>query len=130
MQPTLTLSILPDTFAVCRLTSGNAIPAWASSGEFFSITRTAEELSIVCLESDVPDGVKCESDWRCFKIEGPLDFALTGILVSVAAPLANVGISIFAISTYNTDYLMVRRDSLDRAIAALERAGHHVMNTV
>src|SRR5260221_14671155 len=97
MQPTLTLSILPDTFAVCRLTSGKAIPAWASNGEFFSITRTAGELSIVCLESNVPDGVKCESNWRCFKIEGPLDFALTGILVSVATPLAHVGISIFAI---------------------------------
>ena len=130
MQSTLTLSVLPDTFAVCRLAPGKAIPLWASSGDFVSITRTADELSIVCLESNVPDGIKCENDWRCIKIEGPLDFALTGILVSVAAPLAHVGISIFAISTYETDYLMVRRESLDRAIAALERSGHHVMKTV
>src|SRR5690349_19722509 len=104
MQPTLTLSILPDTFAVCRLKRDAAIPAWAASGDFFSITRTADELSIVCLQSNVPDGVQCESDWRCFKIEGPLDFALTGILVSVATPLAHVGISVFAIATYDTDY--------------------------
>jgi hypothetical protein len=130
MQPTLTLSILPDTFAVCRLKKDAAIPAWATNGTFISITRTADELSIVCPESNVPEGIQCESDWRCIKIEGPLDFALTGILVSIAAPLAHVGISIFAISTYDTDYLMVRRESLDRAILALERSGHHVMKTV
>src|SRR6476659_2514424 len=106
VQPTLTLSILPDTFAVCRLAPGTAIPSWATNGPFASITRTADELSIVCPESSVPDGVQHESDWSCIKIEGPLDFALTGILVSVAAPLAHVGISIFAISTYDTDYLM------------------------
>jgi uncharacterized protein len=129
MEPTLTLSVLPDTYAVCRLDKAAEIPAWATSGSFLSITRTTDELSIVCLEANVPHGIQHEDRWRCLKIEGPLDFALTGILVAVAAPLAHVGISIFALSTYDTDYLMVRRESLDRAIAALERAGHKVLQT-
>ena len=130
MQPALNLSVLPDTYAVCRLKPESALPAWATTGSFFSITRTDDELSVICLQANVPAGVQCESDWSCFKIEGPLDFALTGILVAAATPLAHVGISIFAIATYDTDYLMVRRESLDRAIAALTRAGHKVTENV
>ena len=99
------------------------IPEWAHSG-FFSMTRTPDELSIVCNEEIVPDGVACEKGWHCLQVKGPLDFALTGILASLAAPLAEAGISIFAISTYDTDYFLVKE--LDRAIAVLFKAGHNV----
>jgi len=113
--------------AVCRLAPGSEIPEWAfSGGGFASVTRTADELSLVCAESAVPDGIQCERGWRIFTIEGPLDFALTGILVSVAQPLAEAGVSIFAISTYDTDYVMVKEQDLEKAVRALEAAGHWV----
>ena len=129
MPPTLTLSILPETFAVCRLAKDAALPDWANganSGEFISITRTRDELSIICPNANVPEGIQVETNWRCFKIAGPIDFALTGILAALVTPLAHAGISIFAMSTYDTDYLMVRSESLERAIRVLKLAGHEV----
>jgi len=90
------------------------------------MTRTADELSLVCAESAVPQDVQCEPGWRLFKIAGPLDFALTGILESVAQPLAEAAISIFAISTYDTDYVMVKERDIEKAAQALEQAGHRV----
>jgi hypothetical protein len=122
----LTLSILPETFAVCRFGLDDPVPDWAFWGEFFSITRTPDELSIVCNQVDVPEGIKCEKDWRCLKVEGTLDFALTGILASLAAPLADAKISIFAIATFDTDYLMVKESNLQKAIEVLSVAGHRV----
>jgi hypothetical protein len=97
-----------------------------SGGGFASVTRTAHELSLVCAESAVPQGIQCEPGWRIFKIEGPLDFALTGILASVAQPLAEAGISIFTISTYDTDYVMVQERDVEKAAHALAAAGHRV----
>ena len=88
-----------------------------------AIVRTAEELSIVCAEQAVPAGVTCQRGWRGLKVAGPLDFALTGVLASLAGPLAEAGVSIFAISTYDTDYLFVREEQLGTAIDALRRAG-------
>lgn len=114
---------MPGTFAICRLDSDAPIPEWAHIG-FFSITRTPDELSIVCKEEIVPEGVTGEKGWRCLQVMGPLDFALTGILASLAAPLAEAGISIFAISTYDTDYFLVKE--LNRAIAVLSNSGHNV----
>jgi len=90
------------------------------------VTRTADELSLVCAESAVPRAVECEPGWRLFKIEGPLDFALAGILASVAQPLAEAGVTIFAISTYDTDYVMVKAQDLERAVQTLAAAGHRV----
>ena len=120
----LNLTVLPGTYAVCRLDSQANLPGWATSGDFFSVTRTAGELSVVCEEGAVPEGVTREGDWRCLRVRGPLDFGLTGILASLLAPLAEAGISIFAISTYDTDYIMVKAANLERAIAALSRSGH------
>ncbi len=120
----LTLSILPDTYAICRLSKNAAVPAWAFSGEFFSITRTTEELSIVCKQADISKATKCEKDWRCLKVEGTLDFSLTGILVSLAAPLADARISIFAVSTFDTDYLLVKENHLENAVKVLSADGH------
>jgi uncharacterized protein len=124
----LTLTIQPETLVICRLAADTEIPGWATAGRFFSATRTADELSIVCPQECLPDGVQhsiqLNSGWRCLKVEGPLDFALTGILASLAVPLAQAGISIFAISTYDTDYLLVK--DLDGAAAALTAQGHRI----
>ncbi|MBI5033843.1 MAG: ACT domain-containing protein [Chloroflexi bacterium] len=128
MTLSLSLSILPDTFAVCRLAPDAPIPSWVTNGDFVSITRTDDELSIVCRQSDVPNGIHCERDWRCLQVDGLLDFALTGILASLATPLAQAGISIFAISTFDTDYLLVKENNLEKAIAVLQNVGHRISN--
>ena len=121
----LTLSVVPDVLVICRLERDAVIPAWAT-GEFVSITRTSDELSIVCAERDVPSDVKADRDWQALKIEGPLDLSLTGVLASIAMPLAEAKINIFAISTFDTDYVLVKADRVAEAIGVLRNAGHHV----
>src|SRR5947207_2330262 len=110
--PSWTLLLLPDTFAICRLDAAGPIPEWAFSGDFISITRSGDELSIVCYEGAVPAGVRCEKGWRCLRVAGTLDFSLVGVLVSLTVPLAEVGVSVFAISTFDTDYLLIRETDL------------------
>ncbi len=122
----LTLSVLPDMLAICRLAPSTQPPLWALTGPFVALTRTVDELSIVCPQANVPDDVRCERGWRAFKVAGPLDFALTGTLASLATPLAQAGISIFAVSTFDTDYLLVKSDVLAEAIVVLTDAGHVV----
>ena len=122
----LTLSVLPDEYAVSRLEPHSPVPDWAWHGELVSVSRTPDELSILCASSNVPDGVRCERDWSALKLHGPFDFALTGILVSVLEPLRVAEIGIFAVSTFDTDYVLVKRVKLEAAIEALERAGHNV----
>jgi len=123
----LNLILLKDRLAIRRLIADETIPEWASnSGGFHSVTRTADELSIVCEENVVPPDVKRERAWRIFKIEGPFDFAATGILVSAVAPLAKAGVPIFAISTFDTDYVLVKEERAEDAVRALESAGHCV----
>lgn len=102
------------------------VPAWASQGEFFAIARSEDELSIVCESRRVPQGILCEGHWRVLKVAGPLDFFLVGVLASLAATLADADVSIFAISTFDTDYLLLKADRLDDAVAALQGAGHQV----
>jgi len=123
----LTLSILPETFAVYRLAPGAAIPDWAVAGSFFSITRTPQEISIVCPQADVPAGIISEQGWRCLKVEGSLDFRFTGVLASLASPLAVAGVSIFAIATYDTDYLLIKEQDMSRAWLALIDEGHQML---
>lgn len=122
----LALSVLKETYAVCRVDKDEPIPGWASSGQFHSVTRTEKELSIVCLQSAVPYGTQMEGDWRCLAVDGPLGFSLVGILVSLLSPLADMGISIFVISTYDTDFLFVKSRDLELAIHTLSSAGHLV----
>ncbi len=123
----LTLSILPDRLAICRMEPDDPIPEWANCGGFAAITRTPEELSIVCSDSGIPDGIRCERAWRGFKVQGPLDFSLTGILASLAVPLARANITIFAVSTFDTDYLLVKEEDLARAVSVLEEMGHRLL---
>ena len=123
----LTLSVLPELLALCRLDRDAAVPDW-TMGEFVSITRTSDELSIVCDERDVPSGVKADRGWRALKIEGPLDLALTGVLASIATPLAEAKINIFAISTFDTDYVLVKAERVAEAIGVLREAGQRVIS--
>ena len=122
----LNLILLQDVFAICRLEGDARIPDWAEVSGFTSITRTSDELTVVCPQTHVPGEVVSDKGWRCLKVEGPLDLSLTGVLASLVTPLAHAGISVFAISTYDTDYLMVKQDSLPDALRVLERAGHQV----
>ncbi|MFE4108244.1 ACT domain-containing protein [Almyronema epifaneia] len=128
MTLTLTLILLPETFAICRLAPEAPLPYWATGGSLFSITRTAEELSIVCADRRIPETVICDRPWQALKVDGPLDFALIGILASLATPLAEAGISIFAISTYDTDYLLVKQAQVKAAIAVLKQQGHRLVS--
>jgi uncharacterized protein len=119
----LNLTVLPESLAICRLSVDEAVPDWAMIGEFVSITHTVDELSIVCAEENVPSDVKADREWRALKVEGPLDLALTGILASLADPLAKAQINIFAISTFDTDYLLVKGYNLPNACDVLRGAG-------
>lgn len=125
----LSLSILPGRLAVVRLVPGDPLPAWAAipAGPLWSVTRTAEEVSVVTEDGAVLDGhASAERGWRALKVAGPLDFALTGVLASLAGPLAAAGISLFAVSTFDTDYVLVKANRLPDAVAALHGAGHAV----
>jgi hypothetical protein len=122
----LTLSVLPGSYAICRLEPAADVPSWWAGGPFASVCRTEDELSIVCPEASVPAGTACEAGWRVLKCEGPLDYELPGIIASLAEPLANAGVSIFSIATYETDYILVKDSQLDTAINALTTYGHAV----
>jgi hypothetical protein len=122
----LNISVLPDTFAICRLDAGEAIPEWAMRGDFISITRTEDELSLLCPQQNTPHSAQCDRDWRAFKVDGPLPMDLIGIFASITTPLAGAGISIFALSTYETDYVLVKTKDLGRSIEVLTQAGHQI----
>jgi hypothetical protein len=122
----LTLIVVDGLFAVCRLEPADSVPRWAIASEFFSITRTAEELSVVCPQEAVPEGVKGERGWRCLRVAGTIPFSDVGVLASLTAPLADAGISVFAISTFDTDYLLVKAEDLERAVDVLRRRGHTI----
>lgn len=125
--PKLTLRVLADRLAVVLLDPAAAIPEWAAQANFSSITRTTEELSIVCDENAVPSTINtADRGWRALQVEGELVFTLTGVLASIAGPLAAAQISIFAISTFKSDYVLVKEDQLSHAIAVLQQAGHSV----
>jgi len=115
----LTIKLLDGVFGVCKLNNEDKIPEWAVNQHFYSVTKTADELSVVCLQEDIPDGVQCESDWRLLKVMGVLDFSLIGIIHSISQVLAENKISIFVISTYNTDYILVKDKDIDNALKAL-----------
>lgn len=127
MKPkTRSLKILHDRMAVCRFDPTAAVPEWVDHCGFYSITRTEQELTIVCAETHVARGTTSETGWRCFKVEGPLDFSEIGIIFSLTQPLAENGVSVFVISTFDTDYFMVKEKYLAKTIEVLTSAGHQV----
>jgi len=121
-----TLLVLAGTFAICKLEPAAPIPPWATADELFSITRAADELSIICRQDAVPEGILCERGWRCWRVAGTIPFAVVGVLASLTAPLAEAGISVFAISTFDTDYLLVKEKDRAAAVEALRGRGHSV----
>ena len=122
----LTLTLLSDRYAICRLDANADVPPWSATGQFVSISRTPDEVSVVCPEANLPYGVACESGWRILKCEGPLDYSLPGIIASLAEPLADAGVPIFPIATHDTDYILVKEQHLETAINALTGYGHAV----
>ena len=122
----LVLTLLRGSWAVCRLHPESAVPAWAEGGVFFCATRTADELSVICEDAAVPQGVKAEKGWAVLKLQGPIPFESTGVIAALTAPLAAAGISVFAISTFDTDFLLVKADRFGEASASLRKAGIEV----
>ena len=122
------VSVMPGEWAITRMAPGDKIPeSILRSSEFVSVTRTSDELSIVCSESAIPAGQAVEKDWRLLRVHGPLPFHQVGVLASLAAPLAEANISIFAVSTFETDYILVKSSSLRLACDALRSAGHELI---
>ena len=124
MTRKLKLALLPERLSICRLDPDAPIPDWAKGESFLSICRTTDELSIICPQRQVPPGVKRDDGWRCFKVEDTLDVAITGVLAALTMPLAFENISVFAISTFDTDYLLVPQKNMDKAITILDQNGH------
>ncbi|MGB3545213.1 ACT domain-containing protein [Rubrivirga sp.] len=122
----MTLDLLPGVLAVCRLDPDAALEAWMGQGSVSSITRTPVELSVVCQRDGVPEGVVLEDGWRALALRGPIPFELTGVLTRLLDPLAAAEVSIFAISTYDTDVVMVKALALEDAVTALRAEGHTV----
>src|SRR5690242_13104783 len=124
------LDLLPEEYAVCRLPAGSAIPASLSSGppdkSVISVTWAPDELSIICPSDRVPDDAVVETPWRCFRVVGPLDLALTGVLASLIGPLAEARVNIVTFSTYDTDYVLVPSVRLTEAVDTLRAAGHRI----
>jgi hypothetical protein len=126
MPAQVTIKELPGTYAIARIAPDSAIPAWADGRGFVSISRSDEELSIVCLADRVPADVRSDGDWTCFKFQGPFAFDETGILLAVIQPLSDNEIGIFAVSTFDTDYLLVKTAHRARAGELLAAAGHRL----
>jgi hypothetical protein len=124
--PPLTLLGVGGQFAVCKLPPDSAVPAWGMAGDVFSVTRTVEELSVVCRQELVPAGTQAEVGWRCLRVAGAMPFTLVGVLASLTRPVAAAGVGVFAVSTFDTDYLFVKQAECATAVAALRRAGHLV----
>ena len=125
----MTLELFPETLAVCRLSADADYPTWLGGG-FRSVTRTPDELSVVCDARRVPEEVQAEGNWRYLRVAGTLEFHLTGILASLTAPLAEAKINVFALSTFDTDYLLVKGQSLEAALDILKAEGHEIRQKV
>lgn len=119
--------VYKNSFAVYKLNANESIPEWIDTSEFCSITNTEDELSIVCRDKNIESEIKCERDFRLLKIEDILDFSLVGILSKITTILAEANISVFAISTYNTDYILVKNDNLKKVIDLLKENDHIII---
>jgi uncharacterized protein len=127
MPVSMNLEAIEVLLAVCRLDADSDVPPWVErSRAFTSVTRTTDELSVICAFDDVPEGVPMEGPWRALRVRGPIVMTLIGVVASLAGALADAGISIFAVSTFDTDYILVHEPDFEAAVDALTRAGHVV----
>ncbi len=126
----LPLILLPERIAVSRLASNAEQPDWARPGQMLAFLQTPDELTVVCSERFVPPEINAERGWRLFKVQGPLDFGLVGVIAAISEPLYLAGVSIFVLSTFETDYFLVKEDVLDRAVQALVQEGFLVIHDV
>ena len=124
--PVVKLLHVPGSFAVCKLDAGSPVPSSVTTGDFFNVTRTPDELSVVCRQEVVPEGVVCERGWCCLRVAGAMPFTLVGVLASLTTPIAGAGVGVFAVSTFDTDYLLLKAGEMSKAVAALRAAGHEV----
>jgi hypothetical protein len=116
---------MKEIMAICRMEPHQGVPAWVTESSFYSVTRTENELSLVCPEQRVPRRIKSDHGWCCLKIQGPMALSETGVLASLAGPLAEAGISVFVVSTFDTDYLLIKKENLVRATRVLRQAGNY-----
>ena len=125
MTTALRIAILPHRLAVCRLAPGAPLPSWIR-GAFTSVTRTDEELSVICDDDAVPADVQAERGWRAVRVLGPIPFEVTGVAAALVSPLAAAGISVFLLATFDTDYLLLKEEVFARALDILRAAGHDI----
>ena len=118
---------LSGPYVVVRLAPDEPVPAWAGKGEFTSVSRSREELSIVCPAENLPHDFEVKLHWLCLKLQGPFPFSLTGVLLAFIEPLSSNGIPIFAVSTYDTDYVLIQEEWIGAALDALRQAGHELV---
>jgi len=126
----LQLSLLDEVYGICIFPNNAPVPEWAVTASLYSITRTKKELTIVCPQSVIPSDCEYDSNWRCFRIDGSFDLNQVGVISSLAAPLAQAGVSIFVVSSYDTDYFLVTGEKVEKAIAALSDNGHLIVRLV
>jgi hypothetical protein len=121
-------TVLKNTYAIYRLDNDAAIPAWTNMSDFYSITRTRDELSIVCKQTDIKevDNIMTDKNWKILKISGPLDLASVGIIADISSLLRNSKIPIFSVSTYDTDYILIKNQNLETALAVLKDNGNSI----
>lgn len=122
------LKVLPDIYSISRLESTNPIPDWADGEGFVNIARSADELSIVCHQNRVPEGIKIDRDWNCIQFVGPFAFDETGIVLSVIRPLTEAGFGVFVVSTFDGDFLLLKADRFAEGLVVLSNAGHQILN--
>jgi hypothetical protein len=127
LQPISTLIMLPGRFAIARMDPTSPIPPWVWGGDFTSVSRSPSELSLVCAESVVPAEHEADRGWRAFVVAGPMDLSIVGVLASITQPLAAARVALFAVSTFETDYILVREDQAEKAMIALRDFGHEVV---
>ena len=120
------LSLLKDKYGICTLPNTAPIPDWALTQSLASITRTEKELTIVCRLEILPSQYQSDLNWRCFKIDGSFDLNQIGVISSISSPLADAGISIYVISTYDTDYFLIQEQNLEKTISVLSNSGHYI----
>ena len=122
----LKVRLLDGIYAICQINDGEKVPSWVEEKGFFSVTKTDDEISVVMLQDKISYDIKAEKDWRILKVEGTLDFSLIGILAKISSVLAKNQISIFVISTFNTDYILVKEENIEKAMAVLSQEGYEI----